>query len=147
MAILPRRFWITVLALGIVAFALGIVFIVNGFIIQGQIAGGLRAEQVTLGLSEEAVAVGDVVDTAGEAQAAQDILEEHLHQNYGTYGDTERGSEERTSYLDGTTLRNSLNLGVMGFGVCTMLLGTGAFILVTGIALGTTGLALRRRVS
>jgi len=130
-----------VVVLGVVALALGIVFIVNGFITQGQIAESLAAEQVTLGLPENP---GGVVDTAQEAQAAQDTLEEHLRESYGTYGDTERGSPERDSYLDGTTLRNSLNLAVMGFGVSQMLLGTGAFMVVTGIALSGGGLVIRR---
>lgn len=130
-----------VVVLGVVALALGIVFIVNGFLTQGQIAESLRAEQVTLGLPENP---GGVVDTAREAQAAQDVLQEHLRENYGTYGDTARGSAERDSYLDGTTLRNSLNLAVMGFGVSQMLLGTGAFMVVTGIALSGGGLVIRR---
>ena len=147
MARMTRSVTITVVALGLVAVALGIVFIVNGFLTQGQISESLRSEQVTLGIPENP---GGVVDTAREAQVAQGILEEHLRENYGTYGDTERGSAERDSYLDGTTLRNSLNLAVMGFGVSQMLLGTGAFMVLTGIALSGSGLVtyrLSRRVS
>ncbi len=39
-----------------------------------------------------------------------DTLNEHLRDNYGPYGDTERGSPERASYLDGLGLVTSLNL-------------------------------------
>ena len=47
-------------------------------------------------------------------------------------------------YLDGTTLRNPLNLAVMGFGVAIIAVGTGVFMLITGIALGGTGVGLYR---
>lgn len=144
---MTRSLTITVVALGVVAVALGIVFIVNVFVTQGQISESLRAEQVTLGIPENP---GDVVDTAREAQVAQGIIEEHLRENYGTYGDTERGSAERDSYLDGTPLRNSLNLALMGFGISQMLLSTGTFMVLTGIALSGSELVtyrLSRRVS
>ena len=143
---ITRYLGMVVLLLGVVSLALGIVFIVEGVSTQGLITEGLRAEKVTLGLpeaEEDASAnPGDVVDTAAEAQAAQDILEEHLRDDYGTYGDTGRGSDERASYLDGTTLRNSLNLAIMGFGVSTVVIVTGVFMLITGLALGAAGVGL-----
>ena len=137
---------VMVIVLAVVSLAMGIVFIVQGSSTQAKIAEGLRAEKVTLGLEEgnPGYIVGNVVDTAAEAKAAQDILEEHLRDNYGTYGDTKRGSPERTTYLDGTTLRNSLNLAVMGFGVCTIATFSGVFMIIMGTALLGTGLTLRQ---
>jgi hypothetical protein len=107
----------------------------------------LASEKVTLGLpaeGEEGYIAGNVIDTAAEAEKAQHILHGHLHEDYGSYGETERDSAERASYLAGTTLRNSLNLAVLGFGVTTIALGAGVFMLITGIALGGVGFGLYR---
>lgn len=137
-----------IILLGIVSLVIGIAFIQQSFSVKSLIAEGLRAENVVLGLpeeDEEGYVEGNVVDSAAEAQAAQDVLEGHMRGDEGTtYGDTERGSPERATYLDGTTLRNSLNLAIIAFGVTTIALITGIFMIITGIALGGTGLALRR---
>lgn len=136
-----------VILLGVVSLVLGTVFIVQGSSVQASISEELRTEKVTLGLpteDQEGYIEGNVADTAKEAQVAQDILEEHLRDSYGTYGDTERDSPERTSYLDGTTLRNSLNLGIMGFGVSTVIIVNGVFMIIVGIALGLAGLLFLR---
>ena len=145
MAAITRYIWIMLLVLGVAGLALGIVFLVNGFSAKAQVAESLQAEQVTLGLTDEQKAAGEVVDTAAEAQAAQDVLAEHLHDRYGTYGDTSRGSSERDTYIDGTTLRNSLNLANLGFGVSTMAIGSGVAMVVIGVGLVGTGIVLQGR--
>lgn len=141
---ITRYLAIMVLLLGVASLAMGITLIFQGASVRAMITEGLRAEKVTLGIEEALITPGDVIDTAQEAQVAQDILEEHLRDGYGTYGDTERGSPERATYLDGTTLRNSLNLAIMGFGVTTIVTVIGIFMLIVGIALGGTGLGLYR---
>ena len=145
MAAITRYLWIMVLVVGLAGVAFGIVFMVNGFSAKAQIADELRAEEVTLGLDADAATNGDLVDTTEEAQAAQDILEEHLRNNYGTYGDTGSGSPERTSYLDGTTLRNSLNLARVSFGLSTIAIASGGVMLIMGMGFVGTGLVLHRR--
>jgi len=141
---ITRYLVIMVLLLGVASLAMGITFIFQGASVRAMITEELRAEKVTLGIEDASPNPGNVVDTAQEAQAAQDILEEHLRDNYGTYGDTERGSPERATYLDGTTLRNSLNLAIMGFGVSTVVTVSGIFMIIVGIALGGAGLVLYR---
>jgi len=47
-------------------------------------------------------------------------------------------------------MENYLYLAVLGFGVTTVIIGTGAFMIITGLALGATGvvlLGLARRIS
>jgi hypothetical protein len=108
---------------------------------------GLQDEKVTLGLpaeDEDGYTNGNVVDTTAELKTAQDILLEHMRDSYGTYGDTGRGLPERTSYLDGLTLMNSMYIATMGYGVTTVITGIGAFMIVLGIALGATGVLLLR---
>jgi len=138
---------IIVLFLGVVGLAMGIVFIVQGATTSETIKEGLRAEKVTLGLpeaGEEGYIEGNVVDTTAELQAAQDILLEHMRDRYETYGDTERGSPERTSYLDGLTLMNSMYIAAMGLGVSTVIIVSGVFMIITGLALGASGVVLLR---
>jgi len=141
---ITRYLAIMVLLLGVASLAMGITFIFQGASVRAMITEGLCTEKVTLGIEEGLANPGNVVDTAQEAQVAQDILEEHLRDDYGTYGDTERGSDERATYLDGTILRNSLNLAIMGFGITTIVTVSGIFMLIVGIALGGTGLVLHR---
>lgn len=136
---------VMVTVLAVVSLVMGIVTIVQGSSAKAKIAEELRAEDVTLGLPKEGepgYKEGNVVDTAAEAQAAQDMIEKHLRENFGTYGDTERGSPERATYITGTTLRNSLNLAVMGFGVSTIAILSGVFMVIMGVALGGGGIGL-----
>ncbi len=133
---------IMVMLLSVVSVVVGIVFIVQGVAMRGIITEGLQAEKVTLGIEEDAVVGGEVIDTAGEAQVAANTLIEHLRERYGTYADTARGSPERATYLDGLTLLNSLNQAVMGFGLTTVVIVSGVLLVVIGFATGTTGVAL-----
>ncbi len=136
---------IGVVVLGLIGLAVGIVFIVNGYSTQGLIADRLADEQITLGLpqqGEEGYVAGNVVDTAGEAKVASDTIREHRQDTYGTYADTSRGSVERDTFLDALTLENSLNLAQAGFGVSTMAIGSGVFMIVMGAALAATGTTL-----
>jgi len=48
------------------------------------------------------------------------------------------------SYAQALNMENYLYLAVLGFGVTTVITGTGAFIVIMGIALGATGVVLLR---
>lgn len=152
MSAVTKYLWIMVLALSAVAFTLGIVFIVQGVTTSNWLSDAMRQETVTLGLSEEVVAAGEVVDTAEEAQHAGDVIREHRRGIAPSYDDLLEGGRfdptnpEHLSYAQALNMENYLYLAVLGFGVTQMLIGTGVFMFVTGIALGGTGLALRRRV-
>ena len=143
-----RRFVaLGVIIVGVVSLVLGTVFIVQATATSAEIRAGLQDENVTLGLpaeEEEGYIAGNVVDTTAELKAAQDILLEHMRNSYGTYGDTGRDSPERTQYLDGLTLMNSMYVATMGYGVTTLITGIGAFMIIAGIALGATGVLLLR---
>jgi len=153
MATVRRHIWLALLILSIVAFTLGIVFIVQGFTTSDWLTEAMRQEAVTLGLDESAIAEGEVVDSAAEAQRAGDIVREHRQGIAPTYNDLLAGGRydptnpEHLNYAQALNMENYLYLAILGFGVTQMLIGTGVFMLVTGIALGGTGLALRGRVS
>ena len=64
----------------------------------------------------------------------------HSFDRYGRYTDMDRDDPNREAYIRGLTLRNSLNMAVMGFGVANLAIGTGAAIIVLG--LGTLSLGV-----
>jgi len=142
-----------VLALAVVAFALGTVFIVQGVEKSNWMKEAIRLEKVTIGIDESAAAQGDVVDSLNEAQHAGDTIREHRRAIAPTYEDLLAGERfdptipEHLTYAQAMNLENYLYVAVLGFGVTQMLIGSGVFMLVMGIALGVIGLALRRRAS
>jgi len=139
---------ILVLVLGIIAFVMGAAFIYQGIAKQDLIRTQMRAEKVTYLLPEEEVAKGNVIDTAEEAQMVADTVKEHRHQIAPTYNDLLQGGKydptnpKHLTYSQAINLENYLYLGVLAYGLTTVVLASGAFMIVTGFALGTTGLVL-----
>jgi len=148
-----KYLWIMVVALGVVALALGMVFIVQGVDKSDWMKDAMQQEKITIGIDEASVAKGDVVNSLDEALDAGDTIREHRRGIAPTYGDLLAGGRydptnpEHLSYAQALNLENYLYLGALGFGVAQMLIGAGVFMLITGVALGVTGLALRRRAS
>jgi len=142
-----------VLALGVVAVVLGSVFVFQGFDKGNWMTEAMQQEKITIGIDEASVAKGDVVDSLDETLDAGDTIREHRREIAPTYGDLLAGGRydptnpEHLSYAQALNLENYLYLGALGFGVAQMLIGAGVFMLITGVALGVTGLALRRRAS
>ena len=140
---------IMVLVIGVVCLVVGSIFVWQSLDVKAKVTEGLLDEQLTSGIPGEGDEGYDAnniyVDTAAEAQVAHDTILEHMRDDPGRYGDTERGSAERDHFVDGITLRNSLTIAVMGFGISTIALGIGVFMLVTGVAFGATGLVIVTR--
>ena len=136
--------------LAAVSVVVGAVFIVQAVDKSNWMKEAMQIEKVTLGLEESAVAQGDVVDTVGEAQAAGDILREHRRGIAETYDELLAGERydptnpKQLSYAQALNMENYLYLAVLGFGVTTVIIGTGAFMIVMGFALGGTGVVLLR---
>ncbi len=137
---------------GLVSLVIGIVFIVQSVSVKAEITEGLAAEGQTSQLpeeEEEGYFEGNVVDTAEEATTVANYLLSHIHDigdsgGTSTYGNLERGSDERASYLDGFSLVTGLNLAVTAFGVAQIALAAGVVMITTGLALGGTGFAIYR---
>ncbi len=147
-----RLLTVAVMLGGLVSLVIGIVFIVQSVSVKAQVTEGLAAEGQTSQLpeeGEEGYFEGNVVDTAEEATAVANYLLGHIHDigesgGTSTYGNLERGSEERATYLDGFSLVTGLNLAVMAFGVAQIALAAGIIMITTGLALGGTGFAIYR---
>jgi len=147
---IKRGLAIAVVVLGIVAIVLGGVFIGQGIAKNNMLVQAMRTEQITLGVPSEQLAEGEVIDSAREAEIAGDTVREHRHGIAPTYGDLLGGknfdatSPVQLTYAQALNLENYLYLAVLGFGVVQVVIGTGAFMIITGIALGGTGVVLYR---
>ena len=148
-----RLLAVAVMLGGLVSLVIGIVFIVQSVSVKAKVTEGLADEGQTSQLpeeGEEGYFEGNVVDTAGEAEAVAEYLLGHMHDSNeeedGTarYNNLERGSEERASYLDGFSLVTGLNLAVTAFGVAQIALAAGVVMITTGLSLGATGFVVYR---
>jgi hypothetical protein len=149
MSRIGRYIAIAVLALGVAGVAMGTAFIVEGQSKANFIKESMRAEQVSLqSLGVEGATAGDLIDSAAEAQKAADTIREHRLTTYGTYKDVTGGGRydptnlDQLKYTQALNLENYLYLGVASLGLTTVTIVSGIFMVVTGIALGGTGLVL-----
>jgi hypothetical protein len=141
---------ILVLILGVVGMVVGSVFIAQAIEKDNWMREAMRVEQVTLSLSDEQIAAGQVIDSLEEAQIAGDTIREHRRNIAPTYEDLLGGGRydptnpKQLSYAQALNMENYLYLAVLGFGVITVIIGTGVFMVITGFALGVTGVVLFR---
>lgn len=139
-----------VLVLGLAAIVVGGVFIGLGASKANLLTDAMQTEQITLGIESDAIAEGELIDTAAEAELAGDTIREHRHGIAPTYGDLlgtgryDPTNPQQLSYAQALNLENYLYLAVLGFGVTQIAMGVGAFMIITGVALGGAGWALVR---
>jgi hypothetical protein len=147
---ITRGLAILVLFLGVVAVVLGAVFISQGVAKDNLLVTAMRQEKITLGIPTEKLAQGDVIDSAKEAEIAGDTVREHRHGIAPTYGDLlgdkqfDPTNPEQLTYAQALNLENYLYLAVLGFGLTQVVIVSGAFMVITGLALGGSGVALYR---
>jgi hypothetical protein len=151
-----RYLAILVIALGLASLAIGVGFVVEGQAKLNFMKDAMREEQITLGLSDEEVAQGNVVDSAGEAQEAGDTIRKHRRSIAPTYNDLMEGggfdptNPQHVTYMQALNLENYLYMSVSAFGLITAVQVSGIAMIVVGIALGIVGfliLRLRRGAS
>jgi len=144
-----RSLAIGVLLLGVVTLIIGAVFIGQGVSKNNQLVEAMRVEQVTLGI-EGAELEDEVIDSLGDAQKASDTIREHRRGMATTYSELLGGERynpsdlKQLTYAQALNLENYLYLAVVAFGLTQSVTASGAFMVLTGIALGGTGLLLYR---
>jgi hypothetical protein len=137
-----RNLGIIVILFAVVSLAMGIVFVQQGFAKETFLLSAMEQEQITID------GVEGVVDSAAEAQLAGDTVREHRHGIAPTYGDLlgderfDATNPTQLSYAQALNLENYLYLAVASFGIFTVVKVTGVFMIVIGLALGTTGYGL-----
>ncbi|MFC2023053.1 hypothetical protein ACFLTL_02780, partial [Chloroflexota bacterium] len=128
---------------------IGGVFIWQGIAKDRLLVNAMRAEQITLGIPSEKLAEGEVIDSAREAEIAGDTIREHRHSIAPSYGDLLGGAQydptnpQQLTYAQAMNLENYLYLAVASFGLTQVVMGSGAVMVLSGIALGCIGLAMR----
>ena len=139
-----KKLGIVVIFFAVVALAMGILFVQQGFAKEAYLVDAMKQEQIEL------AGVEGIIDTAAEAQLAADTLREHRHGIAPTYGDLLGGERfnptdtTQLTYAQAMNLENYLYLAVTAFGLIQVAMAAGAFMIVTGIALTLTGLVLFR---
>ena len=126
------------IVLGIGMVVLGSIFIVMDLDARGDIREALVKENVIT--SKDAPIPGVLVRDADTAKAQAVAIESHTFGRFGPYSSMERDDPNREAYLKGLTLRNSLNLAVVGFGLTDLAVGLGAVTIVLGLIIA--GLAI-----
>ncbi|HEX9896139.1 MAG TPA: hypothetical protein VGA85_00555 [Dehalococcoidales bacterium] len=143
-----RTIGIIVLLLGLVGLGVGGAFVGTGIAKNNQIATSLHAEKVTLGISTEDVANGQVVDTLSEAQKAAETLTEHRKGIAPSYSELLAGGKfdpsnlKQLSYAQAMNLQTNMYTAVVAFGLAQSIIANGAFMIATGLALVVTGFAV-----
>lgn len=138
-----------VLLVGLVGVIMGAVFVGLGVAKQNQLVGAMRTEQVKLSINAEG-SEPVLIDSAAEAQAAGDLIREHRRSIAPTYQDLlgeghfDPTNPEQLTYAQALNMENYLYLAVIGFGLIQAVEATGVFMIITGIALGGTGIVLFR---
>jgi hypothetical protein len=136
----------------VVSIVIGAAFVGEGISKQMWIKETMKQENVTLGLTDTQIAQGDVIDNAKEAQAAADKVRADRHAIASTYealladsgGRYDPTNPKDLSYTQALNLENYLYMAVLSFGVIQEIMGTGAALILIGIALGGIGIALHR---
>ena len=124
--------------LGIGMTVLGSIFIFMGLDARGEVRDALVKEHVIT--SDDAPIPGVLVEDAATAKAQQDAIESHTFGRWGPYSSLDPDDPRRDAYITGLTIRNSLNLAVVGFGVADLAVAMGAVTIVLGLIIA--GLAV-----
>ena len=124
--------------LGIGMVALGVIFVLMGYGAKSDIREALLKEKVVTGA--DSAIPGVLVEDVVTAKAQQDTIEAHTFGRFGPYSGMERDDPNRDAYIKGLTLRNALNLAVVGFGVADLAIGIGWVTVVLGLMIA--GLAI-----
>jgi len=145
---ISRHLALLVMLLGVVAVITGGIFLGLGFSKDLQLKEAMRAENVTMAI--EPGQPEQLIDSLTEAQKAGDTVRGHRHAIAPSYeallgeGRYDATNPLHLTYAQAMNLENYLYLAVVAFGLTQAVMGTGAFMLIAGIAFGAAGWALYR---
>jgi hypothetical protein len=140
---------IVVLILGVVGVAIGGAFMGLGISRYYEVKNALVVEKVDMGTADSALK-GQYVDSMSSAMKMADTIRGHRHKIAPTYSDLLNGGKfdptnpQHLTYSQGMNLENYLYLAVAVFGLTQAVMGTGAFMIIIGLAVAATGLILLR---
>jgi hypothetical protein len=142
------RGWPAILIiLGAIGVIMGAVFIIEGVVKSNYLSDAMRQERITLYFIPDAPQ-DEVVDTAKEALVAGDTIREHRRTIAPTYTELLGGKKynpanpRQLSYAQALNLENYLYLAFVGFGITQIVIVSGVFMIIMGVAVGGTGIVL-----
>jgi hypothetical protein len=145
-----RLLALIVVVIGVVCLGLGVFFLYEGISKNNFLETDLQQEKITLGLTQEQINAGQVVDTSDELQVAADKVKSDRKSIAPTYSDLLGGKHfdpvnpEDLTYAQAMNLENSLNLAILAFGVTQIAMGVGAGLVLVAIALWAIVIVLWR---
>jgi len=145
-----RLLSLVVIILGVLSLILGIFFVYQGASKSNYLIDSIKGEKITLGLTPEQIAAGQVDDTAAQLQAASEKVSSDRHSIAATYDQLLKGGRfdptnpTDLTWAQGLNLESSLNVAVLAFGVTQIAEGAGAFMILVAIALWAIGVILWR---
>jgi len=126
-----RYMWVVPVLIGLVFVGAGVYMISEGVAAKNEVHDTLVAEQIST--SDDATIPGALVDSAATARVQEELIREHTLGEMGPYSGMERDDPQRETYLKGVTLRNALNMAVLGFNVSNLVIGIGVLVVVIGL--------------
>jgi hypothetical protein len=138
---------ILVLFLGIAGIVMGGVFVGLGMSRDNLLKANMRAENVNMGIVDPNLK-NEAIDSLSEAMKAGDTIRQHRHSIAPSYdallagGRFDPTNPAHLTYAQAMNLENYLYLAVTAFGLTQAVMGTGAFMIITGLAIGATGIVL-----
>jgi hypothetical protein len=139
-----------ILILGIIGMALGGVFVWQGIAKNNLITDRMKIEKVTLALDSNNPNNLTPITDSKSAQLAADKIAADRRAIAPTYQDLLGGGKfdptnaKELSYAQAMNLENYLYLAVTAFGLIQVVLGTGVYMIIVGLAVFLIGLALYR---
>jgi len=147
-----RYLSIAIVLLGVVALALGVVFVTEGIMKNNLIVTRMEVEKVTLAVDPDNPGTATQINNAADAQRAADLIATHRRGIAPTYQDLLNMGTGRfdptnptdLTYAQAMNLENYLYMAVTAFGLIQVTEAAGLFMVITGLALCGGGLVLFR---
>lgn len=142
---------VVLIVFALIAFVVGGIYAWQGWSKTQQIQTQAAAEQVQVGLSEDQIKAGEVVDTMPEFEAAANTITEHKLSIAKTYKEALDGKKydptnpKQLTYAQAMNLENSLRIGMISAGLALTMIGHGLFYIMTGIAFLLVGIYMMLR--
>jgi hypothetical protein len=150
MARVSRIISLVISILGLVAIVIGAVFVFEGVSKNNLIVDRMNVEKVTLALDPNNPNQLTQLQNGTDAQKAADLIAMHRRALAPSYQDLlgsgrfDPTNPTHLTYAQAMNLENYLYMAVTAFGLIQVVMAVGAFMIVTGVALGLTGLVLFR---
>jgi hypothetical protein len=145
-----KTFGLIILVVGVIGLAIGGTFVGMGFAKKALIVDRMNVEKVTLAVDPENPAASTQINDSASAQAAADTIAKHRRGIAPTYQDLLGGKQfdptnpKQLTYVQAMNLENYLYMAVTAFGLIDVTMASGAFMVITGIALILGGIIFMR---